>query len=170
MMNNLAYSIDRAIKLMGTPPDYDKYTSIKIESLKATSCFCFHCLPNTWQSINAYIHPYGPIEDEGDVLLKENDKSFVLECHESGPEIIIYGVASSLIGAAIAKLVTMFLTSLRDDHKSLGALKVTLRRQVKNEVDEEIIVKVDMPLSGEVVKQLNNRIIKAIEKEVESSE
>jgi len=39
-------SIDRAITLLDTPVNYDKYISIKIRPEKS-GCCCFHCWPET---------------------------------------------------------------------------------------------------------------------------
>ena len=96
-MDILESSLSRAIRLLNTPKNYENYISIKIKPVQG-GCCCFHCWPKTWAGINKYIAPAGPMRDEGEVLIENDDGKFVLECHESGPEIIIY------LGVAVASL------------------------------------------------------------------
>ena len=161
-------SIDRAMKLMGTPSDYENYIVIKIKPAWG-GCCCFHCWPKTWSVINKYITPFGPLEDEGDVLINRGKEKYVLECHESGPEIILYaivsGVISGLIVQSIVGLVTTFLRNLQnEDRNRPGSLKILRRRQIKGQTEEEEVIEVDLPLSEDVTKQLEDNIRKCIDK------
>jgi hypothetical protein len=153
---NLQRSVDRAIALFNTPHEYDKYVSIKIKPLRG-GCCCFHCWPETWAVINEHIRPCGPIEDEGDVLVRKDNYEFVLECHESGPEIIIYlGVTTAFLALAktIVDLITALLKARQKEHKASLKYKITVMsyRGVLEEVE------LDLPLSDEVRKQLEERI------------
>lgn len=168
MNDNLQKSVDRAIGLMGTPPGYEDYIVIKIKPVQG-GCCCFHCWPKTWSAINEYIAPFGPLEDEGDVLIVRNNEKYVLECHESGPEIILYGVISGVISGLIVEsvvgLITTFLKNLQnEDRKRPGSLKIIRHRQIKGQIEEDEIMQVDLPLSKDVVKKLNDNIKKTIEK------
>jgi hypothetical protein len=163
-MDNLQKSIDRAIKLMGTPSDYENYIVIKIKPVQG-GCCCFHCWPKTWSIINEYIAPYGPLEDEGDVLISKNNEKYVLECHESGPEIILYGVISGLIVESVVELIMTFLKNLQnEDRKRPGSLKIMRHRKIEGQMQEEEIMEVYLPLSKAVIKKLNDSIRKSIEK------
>lgn len=164
MDNNLQKSINRAIKLLGTPPDYENYIALKIKPIQGECC-CFHCWPKTWSIINEYIAPFGPLEDEGDVLISKSNEKYVLECHESGPEIILYGVISGLIVESVVGLITTFLKNLQNENrKRPGSLKIMRRRQIKGQIEEEEIIEVDLPLSKDTIKKLNDNVRKAIEK------
>jgi hypothetical protein len=158
---NFKSSIDRAILLMNTPADYKGYISIKIRPFHG-GCCCFHCWPQTWDTINRYIYPCGPIKDEGDVLIVKNDEKFVLECHESEPEIIIYlglVTASISIVKSIIDLIVTLLKARQDDHyKPTTKLKITKSYQIGSQVREVEIMELNLPLSSDVIKQLNKNI------------
>lgn len=165
MSDNLQNSIDRAIKLMGTPTDYENYISIKIKPGQGGCCCLRHCWPRTWSAINEYIVPFGPIEEESDVLIGKNNDKYVLECHESGPEIILYGVISGLIAEAVVGLIKVFLMNLQnEEHKHPGSLKIIKRRHIKCQIEEEEIMEVNLPLTEDVIKKLNFNIKKVINK------
>lgn len=142
---------------MNTPTDYSRFESIKIKPAKG-GCCCFHCWPETWASINEYILPAGPLEDEGDVLVKKNNEEFVLECHESGPEIVYYlglGTASVLLLKSVIELIVALLKSIeKDKGKAVGSIKIIRRRMIKGETDEEQIMEINLPLSESTTKKL----------------
>ena len=152
-------SIDRAISLLGTPSGYEKYESIKIQPVKG-GCCCFHCWPGTWKAFNEHILPFGPLEDEGDVLIKKGDEKFVLECHESGPEIVYYiglGTASILLIKSVIELIVALLKYLeKDKAKTLGSLKIIRRRIIKGKANEEQVIEINLPLSELTIKKLND--------------
>lgn len=154
-------SIDRAISLLGTPENYDDYESIKIRPDKG-GCCCFHCWPETWAAINERISPFGPLQDEGDVLIEKNNEKFVLECHESGPEIIYY-LTLALKPLQLAKSVFEFIVILlkcigRDKRKTVGSVKIIRRRMIKGKTNEEQIIEINLPLSEAVAKKLMNEL------------
>jgi hypothetical protein len=144
----LKASIDRAISLLGTERDYGKYVCLKIAP-ETGGCCCFHCWPHTWQEVNKTILPSGPIEDEGDVLIETRDGSFVLECHESGPEIIVYlGAVSAgvLLIKAIIELITTILKSRSEElRRRPGKLIITKRTFIGSRRHEEKIIEIDLP-------------------------
>ena len=166
MNNILKKSFDRAIDLLDTPPEYENYISIKIKPTHR-GCCCFHCWPKTWDVINEYIFPCGPLEDEGDVLINKNNEKFVLECHESGPEIIVYlgfCTASIVLIKSIIDLITTFLKTLQNGHqKHPGQLKIIKRYQIKGQVEEEEIIEIELPLSDDITKKLNDNIRNVLE-------
>ena len=165
MDTNFKRSVNRAISLMGTPADYKNYIPIKIKPSKG-GCCCFHCWPHTWNSVNKYIYPFGPLEDEGDVLLSKNDAKYVLECHESGPEIILYiglGTAAILFAKSIVELITVLLKALqKEERKCPGNLKIIRRRQIKGQIEEEEIMEINIPLSKDTIEKLNDNVKNAI--------
>lgn len=160
-------SIDRAISLLGTEQNYGKYVCLKIAP-EAGGCCCFHCWPQTWQEVNRTIVPFGPIEDEGDVLIKTEEGSFVLECHESGPEIIIYVgavTAGVLFVKAIVELVTTILKSMADEpRRKLGNFIITKRTFKGSRLHEERIIEINMPQNRHLAEilavELNNMFVK----------
>lgn len=147
--------------MIGTPADYDNYISIKVEP-DPKRCCCFHCWPETWAFVNKFIYPYGPLKDEGDVLININNEKFVLECHESGPEVVAYlglGTASILLTKSIIELIVAMLKSLeKEKHKRPSTIKIIKRRQMKGKVKEENIISIDLPLRKDVIKKLNDSI------------
>jgi hypothetical protein len=163
----LKYSIDRAVSLLKTPHDYENYISIKIRPVER-GCCCFHCWPRTWDSINDYISPCGPLLDEGDVLIDKNNEKFVLECHESGPEIIVYlGVttASLLLIKSVIDLITTLLKALQNERRNPpGAFEIIRRRQIDGKIDEEEIMKITLPLDEDTINELNDNIKNAFER------
>ena len=162
---NFKTSIDRAIKLLGTPSDYENYITIKIKPAQGGCCCSSHCWPKTYAIINEYINPFGPIKDGGDALIGIKNEQYVLECHESGPEIVLYGIVSGVISNLVVELIKTFLKNLQnEDRKRPGSLKIMRRRQIKGRIQEEEIIEVDLPLSKNVIKKLNDNIKKAIEK------
>jgi hypothetical protein len=123
-MSNYVNSVDRAIKLLKTSSHYSDYISIKIVP-DHSGCCCLNHWSTTWQIIDEYIHPDGPIRsggirNEGDALIHQNDAQFVLECHETGPEIVIYlgaiAITAGLI-KSVADLIAVILNArLEDSH------------------------------------------------------
>jgi len=166
MNTNLKKSLDRAIDLLDTPTDYENYISIKIKPVHG-GCCCFHCWPETWAVINEYIYPCGPLEDEGDVLIDRNNEKFILECHESGPEIIVFlglGTASLVLVKSVIDLITTLIKNLQNEHRKKPAkLKIIRRYLIKGEDEEEEIMEIDLPLSDDITKKLNDNIRKILE-------
>jgi hypothetical protein len=123
----------------------------------------------TWAAINRQIAPSGPIEDEADVLIKGDDHEFVLECHESGPEIVVYlGLAIASLGLvkSVVDLITAFVTVLqKEPRKSPAKIRVVRRRVInKNFEDEdEVLLELNVPLSEEITDALNSKVRKAIQ-------
>lgn len=163
MDNTFKKSIDRAIKLINTPSVYEDYIIIKIRPIPR-GCCCFHCWPLTWSKINEHIAPFGQIIDEGDVVIGKDKERVVLECHESGPEIILYGIASGVISGLIVELIKIFLDNVKnEDKKQAGIIKITRIRQIKGYVKEEDIIEINSSvLSKDIIKRLNDKIKKAL--------
>lgn len=159
MNKNLKKSLDRAIKLLNTPKDYENYISIKIKPVNG-GCCCFHCWPKTWEIINEYIYPFGPLKDEGDVLIDKMNEKFVLECHESGPEIVAYlkTISIDLIKSIIELIITLLKAFQNEKHKSTLKFKIIKRCFQKGQIEEEKIMELDLPLSNDVIKKLNDNI------------
>jgi hypothetical protein len=157
METKLKASVERAIPLLGTERDYGKYVCLKVVP-EMGGCCCFHCWPHTWQEVNKTILSFGPIEDEGDVLIDTPDGSFVLECHESGPEIIVYlgaGTAGVLLIKAVFDLITTILKSRSEEpRRRPGKLIITKRTFIRSRCREEKIVEIDLPLADGHAKML----------------
>ena len=144
---------------MNVPPDYEKYVAIKITST-GDNCCCFHCWPETWSAVNKYIYPYGPLQDEGDTVIKKDNEKFVLECHESGPEIVVCLAASINLLSAVVNLIVTLLKARQNESKTGSAiLRITRHYQVKNKQVEENIIELALPISSNAVKELEKRIL-----------
>ena len=131
-MDNVKDSIKRAQKLLGAPDKNHDYISIKIKPSDGRCC-CFHCWPLTWHEINHQISRYGYLEDEGDIAIGSEDDIFVLECHESGPEIILYigiGIASAKL---VKSMLDVMLTLIKNrQQERRGAQFKITKRVIKN--------------------------------------
>jgi hypothetical protein len=150
-----------AIHLLETPKDFENYIVLKIAPVGG-GCCCFHHWPETWNSINKFISPCGPIRNEGAALIKKNSDKFVLECHESGPEIIIYlglGTASILLVKSVVDLVLTMLKS-RQKSNSHGNVKfkITSYRYIDASNIDESVMEVNVPLSEESINLINDNI------------
>jgi hypothetical protein len=167
MNNKLQISIDRAISLLNTPNKAENYISIKLSPIPS-GCCCFYCWPSTWEQINKSIRPCGPIEDEGDVLIEKNKMKFVLECHESGPEIIAYlalATASTVLLKSIIDLVITIIKALsKEDRKQPARIKISKRQVIKGKIAEDHLIEIDIPISKDIEKQLEDRLKNLINK------
>jgi len=158
-VDNVELSIKRAQKLLKTPENNENYISIKIKPISG-GCCCFHCWPYAWKNISKEIAHYGQLKDEGDIAIGIGDDKFVLECHESGPELIVYigiGITSVNLVASILNLITTIIRS-RQQEKIGTQFKITKRVIKKTKVIEENVLEVDFPISNENVALLNKRI------------
>ncbi|HTP24031.1 MAG TPA: hypothetical protein VMK12_00020, partial [Anaeromyxobacteraceae bacterium] len=96
--------------------------------------------------------------------------SYVLECHESGPEIVLYltlaAATLNLIKPTI-ELITLFAKGLR--WESRGArLKLTSRRIVHGATkatDEEVLMEIDLPLSPDTAKKIEAEVTRALRRD-----
>ena len=157
-------SIDRAIALLKTPKEYEKYISIKLSP--PSGCCCSDCWPTAWQRINSAIAPCGPIKHEGDALIKVSGDRFVLEQHESGPEIIIYlalATASATLVKSIIDLITTVIKSLSSgDRKQPPRIKISKRIIIKGKIQEEKLIEVDIPMSKDMQRQLEETVAESL--------
>lgn len=107
------------------------------------------------------------MEDEGDLLVSAEGGRYVLECHESGPEIVLYltlAAASLNLVKPTIELITLFLKGLR--WESRGArLKLTSRRIVHGETDEEVLLEIDLPLAPETAKLIEAQVTRSLRKD-----
>ncbi len=166
MKENLQKSINRAITLLNTPQEYEKYISIKLSP--PSGCCCSHCWPETWRKVNEFISPSGPVGHEGDALIEINKNTFVLESHESGPEITLYlalATASATLVKSVIELVTVIIKGISNEsRKQPPRIKITKKQFTKGEIEEEIVFEIDIPISKGIEKQLEEKIIKALNK------
>ena len=161
-MDNVQNSIKRAQHLFNALGSIDDYISIKLKPLNGECC-CFHCWPHTWYEVNRFIQPNGPLQDEGDVLIKDNDYEYVLECHESGPEIIVLIDRIVNYSSFIISITGLIITLLQNHRKEKpGNTIEIIKRKFKNgSITEEVIFKAQGPsiekdvLEKIIRKQLN---------------
>jgi len=144
---------------MGTPKNYEDYISIKITPVPRNCC-CFHCWPETWHVVNRHICPCGPLEDEGDALIHADGEKYVLQCHESGPEIIIYfglATASILLLKSVVELIVTLLKALQgEERRKPDRIKIAKRLQIRGKVEVEELIEVDLPVSDDVQKKIDD--------------
>jgi len=107
------------------------------------------------------------MEDEGDLLVTTDEGRYVLECHESGPEIVLYltlAAATLNLVKPTVELISLFLKGLR--WESRGArLKLTSRRVVHGKTDEEVLVEIEMPLSPDTAKMIETEMTRSLRKD-----
>ncbi len=166
MEEKLQKSIERASALLKTPPDYEKYISIKLSP--PSGCCCSDCWPETWRIVNQDISPCGPIKHEGDALIKKDGNIFVLEQHESGPEILVFlalATASATLVKSIIDLITTIIEGLSTEHrKQPPHIKIVKRRLIKGKFEEENLIEIDIPVSKNIEKQLEEKIKQSLNK------
>lgn len=167
MKDKLQQSIDRATALLMTPTEYEDYISIKISPFDI-GCCCSGCLPETWRIINQFIEPCGPVGHEGDALIGKDKNQFILESHESGFEIIalieLIRKSSDCL-KSIIELITVSIQALtKENRKQPGRILISKRQIIKGEVNEENLIELDLPLSNEIEKQLQNKLKNLLDK------
>ena len=160
-------SIDRASALLRTPEEYEKYISIKLSPLHI-GCCCSGCLHETWRIINEFIAPCGPVQHEGDALIEKGRNKFVLEQHESGPEIIVFlalATASLTLAKFIVDLISVIIKGLSNEHKKRPSrINISKKQLIKGKVQEENLIESDIPISKDTQKQLEEKIKQSIRK------
>ena len=93
-MNQTTFSYDyNIIKQKYGIPSGDTNAEFLILKLtpypNSRKCCCIDCNPHIWDSINKDIYPSGPVRHHSGVIVDGPDGKFLLEDHETGPEIII---------------------------------------------------------------------------------
>lgn len=165
-------SICRASVLLKQPAVESDYVILKLIP-DPKGCCCFHCWPETWSEINKYIVPNGPIQDEGDTVINFKGGQYVLECHESGPEIVIYLATVTALLAfskSVVDLITTFLKArVQDRHKPISRVNLSWRRILHGRVEDEVLIEIDLPLKDDVVKLLNEKIRRKFEHSAQQS-
>ena len=159
-------SIERAKALLGEAGPDDEIVIFKLQP-EPRSCCCFHCWPGTWGEVTHSLAAHGRMEDEGDLLVTTDEGRYVLECHESGPEIVLYltlAAATLNLVKPTVELISLFLKGLR--WESRGArLKLTSRRVVHGKTDEEVLVEIEMPLSPDTAKMIETEMTRSLRKD-----
>lgn len=164
-------SIKRAAALLQRPANDNDFITLKLIPAQSRCC-CFHCWPVTWAPINEFIAPDGPVPDEGDALIHSLEGDYVLECHESGPEIVVYlgvATASLLLTKSVVDLITAFLKALAKDHRSPSRIKLTHRRVHADQVVDDILVEIDLPLTDDMTEMRTAKVREALQKTSEQS-
>ena len=161
-------SIARAAALLGQIANAEDFTILKLLP-DPKGCCCFHCWPHTWAAVNDFIAPDGPIPDEGDALIHAGESEYVLECHESGPEIVVYlgmATASMALIKSVVDLIAAFLKKRAEgDRRSPARIKLSRRRVHSSEIKDDILLEIDLPLDGDTAELLNAKVRQALEKE-----
>jgi len=119
MKYKITDSINRAKVEVNSPSGIPSLLIIKIEP-NSGECCCLNHWHSAWEEINKYISPNTPMEvglnnNEPDTLIKTSDYFYVLECHESGPEIVIpigLFVVTLQLAKSISDLI-LFIIKLR---------------------------------------------------------
>lgn len=166
-MNKAIKSIERASALLSHSGNQDDFIIIKLVP-DPPSCCCFHCWPDTWRTLNDFISPFGQIEDEGDVLISHDGYEFVIECHETGPEIVIYLTLLVTIPPcleSIINILALFISSFKGSHRRNPArIKVVSKRFISGSIHEEILTEIDLPLSKDNSDIFNDLIRKNLQR------
>jgi len=153
-------SVARAAALMGTPNEYAKYVSLKVQG----GLCCPRHYGRAWNLLDQYITPCGPLKDQGDILVEKHGVKLALEHEESGSEIIAYlgktiakvVLAKSVLGlaGALANAIGKDLETRRDE-ANFTVLRMTVRRwSTERDVLEEKTVEATLPVPHRAVGNL----------------
>ncbi|MCK5594923.1 hypothetical protein KAI19_01945 [bacterium] len=161
MDNKLQKSINRAISLLNTSSKYEDYISLKLSPL-SPGCCCSHCWPETWQTINQFIAPFVPVQHEDDALIEKDGNKFVLESHESGLEIIFLIDLIKTSADCLKSIIELIIVSVnaisQEKRKQPARIKISKKQIIKGIIDEENLVEIDLPLSKDIEKKLQNKL------------
>lgn len=106
-------------------------------------------------------------------MIQTKGGDYVLECHESGPEIVVYlgvATASLVLTKSVIDLVTTFLKTLQKErHKPLSSVKLSHRRITDGNIQDEILTEISFPLSDDTVRILNGKIQQALQRGAKQS-
>lgn len=151
-------SLERANKLLKHLPDNGEYLLIKIKPDPFSCCHLQHW-PRTWDLINDQIKPFGPIEEEGDVLIQKDGIEYVLECHESGPEIILGVIAANInLLSSVISLITVIVNGkLKESRNPQTSIKVS-SRMIGNGVEKEVTIEINQTNQANI----DNKLLKLI--------
>lgn len=167
MEKKLQESIDRATALLKTPEEYEIYISLKLSPFPS-GCCCSGCLPETWRIVNQFIAPCGPVEHEGDALIEVNEDKFVLESHESGLEIIVLIDLIKKSADCLKSIIQLIVISIKafsqEKRRKSARIKISRRQVIKGIVEEENSIEIDLPISEDMEKQLQDKLRNLIKK------
>lgn len=161
MDNGFENSIKRAIALLKTPEEYQKYIVLKF-TLVPFSCHHLRHWPEMWENINEYIRPNEPIQDEGNALVERNGNAFVFESHESGPEIVAYVISANAwvkLAKSIVDLAVVIIKCFSRKNRKLSTHIKMSKRMFVNGRPEEISIEIDIPISKEAENKLEQKIL-----------
>ena len=125
-------------------------------------------MPEVYKEIHEYILPLHVSEkdvksNEKDILLDGDGSRYVLQIHESGPEIILYSTISGLLVVSVAGLVKCIITAFKSSRKHhVSKLKLTKRRFVDNTLHEEEILEIDLSTAIDI-SQIEKDIYKSLD-------
>lgn len=157
MEEKLKKSIDRAIVLLKTPPDYEKYISIKLSLLSENCWSCYW--GKTWGETKRAIGQLDTINHKDDVLIKKDGNIFVLEQQESGPEILVYLKSAIDFTKSVIDFITTIIKGLsKEPKKQPSRIKISKRQIIQGVVNEESLIEIDLPLSKDIEKQLQEKL------------
>lgn len=161
MKQCFAKSVQRAIGLLSTSQNSKGYLLVKVPHA-ANKCCCFDCQPDIWSEVNKYLaqHGYGHIKDEGNLLIKKDGGEIVLECHESGMELLIPIVLSfpfSVLAGIVANLISKFI-----EKPSFDIIMVVLLDKNGNVKRENKIQPSDKILEEDTINDMIQKYIKTI--------
>jgi hypothetical protein len=167
MRSNLANSIQRAQRILQSDHPSEDFIVFKI-LCDPDRCCCTGCWPEAWSAINSTISPAGPVEHEGDALVNADDGCFVIEDHESGPEIIaLIGVVGGSI-TIIRTIIDIIGYFSRKRQRSQDSVPVKLHLALLQYHDAggitEQLLTIEIPASESLNAVLESDVILALEK------
>lgn len=138
---------------------------IKIRPI-GNSC-CLRCKNEAWEQINEYTQSYGKMElvcdNEGFIFVKQNDEQYILETHESGPEIIVAISASLGLITAIVNLIIVIVKAFSNNYLQSLNVNITKKQYKKGMLTENILIKIYSEKCD--AKQISKIIEQALKKE-----
>lgn len=159
-------SLNNAVKLLDAR-DIHHVISLRIEPDPRVCC-CSDCWPLVWNRVNALIYPQGPVEHEGQVLVEIGHEKYILEQHESGPEVLLLITASINLIAAVMNLIVAVSHSLEEERRSAASIKIIKRRLLRKRVTEELLVELSLRDKNTSPKKIKGMIETVLRKALAS--
>jgi len=155
-------SIKRAESLMG---ELGRQKAIVVK-ISQSDCHCFHCWPDTWAAVNEHLGDAGPLEDESDLLVQTGGGDIVLECHESGPEVVAFlnaATAVTALAAGITSLVAVIVAARRKEAQPTGrSIHLKVAHCTRGIIDQTTMIDLELSSSGNDEKAIAQAVESAI--------
>jgi len=153
--------IERIKKEIGKEVNEHDVLVFKI-SPNERDCCCTNCWYGTWSYINNNLKLNHPITHEDGALVTLNNVDFVLEDHESGPEIIVWIEAGSALINMVSAIITLICVIIdkRKIEKPSSTFSIKKIIYKNGKPKEKIIIKIPQNMDRKAIKKLLKENVK----------